>query len=261
MLDLVAGEMIVKRTPGMCSLVLLSGLLLLGSLAVEAQTGVTAESVPCLPDGENTLGWAVAAEAPPDSTMRLYFRRLNSEAEDYYWVQMYSQGGGRHWGVFPRPETHNVDRDDLTEQRDGAQDDPRPVGDSLLAMSDEEFDEWLDSLENEPVEYYMAMVDPFGAEIVKSDILATVVLSRDECNLEFTPMERGEADNLTVGETAAWQRGQLPFHWECAGIVSRIDLEGVKRGDEGCRSCVPCPTTVGDVIQGYESQTVSPSEF
>ncbi|MCP4897972.1 MAG: hypothetical protein GY906_13450 [bacterium] len=243
------------------STITICGALVFGLPWAGAQIPLIAEPVACLPIGDNAVAWAEVSELPPDSSVRLNFHRLNSEAEEFYWVAMYPHGDGRYWGIFPKPESHDVDRDDLEQQREDAKEDTRFNGKSLVAMDDDYFEDWLDELENEPVEYYVSANDALGIELARSEVLASFVFSSRECEVELTKVERGEADNLTVGETAFWQRGQLPFHWMCAGIVSRIDPDAVKRGDEVCRSCVPCPTAVGDIIYGYETRTVSPSRF
>ena len=61
---------------------------------------------------------------------------------------------------------------------------------------------------------------------------------KSRCQAALTPEQAGEAENLTVGETAYWQRDESLFHWLCDGIVSRVDPTNVKRGDGICRACV-----------------------
>jgi hypothetical protein len=50
--------------------------------------------------------------------------------------------------------------------------------------------------------------------------------------------QRGQANNLVVGETAPWEIGRNVFHWECDGIVTRRDYQGILRADEICRACL-----------------------
>ena len=45
--------------------------------------------------------------------MRLNFRRMNIEVEDFYYVEMVPSGGGRYWGVFPQPVESDFDQKDL----------------------------------------------------------------------------------------------------------------------------------------------------
>jgi hypothetical protein len=61
---------------------------------------------------------------------------------------------------------------------------------------------------------------------------------RKNCRVEMTPEQLGEAENLTVGETAYWQKDEALFHWLCEGIVTRVDPTNVLRGDSACRACV-----------------------
>lgn len=92
------------------------------------------------------------------------------------------------------------------------------------------------SAENEAVEYYVAMVDAEERVLAASEILMAPVT--EECEHELTAQQRGEADNLTVGETSPEQAGQDVEGFLCQGIVSRVDANGVVRGDERCRACV-----------------------
>jgi hypothetical protein len=46
----------------------------------------------------------------------------------------------------------------------------------------------------------------------------------------------------------------------CAGVVARVDPEGVKRADGACRQCVPC-FDQGTVLDYTVGGAVSPSEF
>ena len=78
--------------------------------------------------------------------------------------------------------------------------------------------------------------DAEGKQIARSPSKVTEV--RENCRPDLSEQERGEAENLTVGETAHWQRDEQVFHWLCAGIVSRIDPINVLRGDGVCRACV-----------------------
>jgi hypothetical protein len=65
-----------------------------------------------------------------------------------------------------------------------------------------------------------------------------VVPVRNECEAVLTPQQTSFAQNLTVGETGNWQRGEPVFHWLCDGLVTRIDQYGIYRADEVCRACV-----------------------
>lgn len=231
---------------------------------------VTAEPVECLPVGDNGIGWAKVDNNQPDTETRLYFRRLNDSVEDLYWVKMKPAGNGRYWGIFPQAEDVALKRHDVIEQRENLQrenswaewwrakdasDDRNPSRDLdqevirerasqgklekrdwLAGMDDDKFQSWLEQLENEPTEYFVAVHDYKGQRLAKSPTMAAEV--RKNCRVELTPEQQGVADNLVVGETAYWQRDESVFHWLCEGIVSRVDPSNVTRGDSVCRACV-----------------------
>ncbi len=240
-------------------------------LAAQGNIEVSADDLECLPLEDNGVVWATVEDNIPDTTVRLNFRRLNDIVEDLYWVEMHPSGEGRYWGIFPKSEDRLLDRHDIEEQREEVEEeyawaewwrekqitDHRDPNDDLdddlireraslgklvprewlAEMTDEEFQNWLEQLENEPAEYYMSVHE--GAtqrELARSK--TRVVEVRENCRLDLTEAERGEAENLTVGESAQWQRGEQVFHWLCDGIVTRINPIGVKRPDGFCRACV-----------------------
>ncbi|MEL7062016.1 MAG: hypothetical protein AAGN46_18460, partial [Acidobacteriota bacterium] len=179
-------------------------------------------------------------------------------------------GDGRYWGIFPQPENHALDRYELIEERAEIQSeaswarwwrakdasiDRNPTKeldqdlirerasqgsqierDWLGDMDDQTFQDWLETLENEPAEYYTSVNDWQGNEIARSKTRVAEV--RNNCRIELTEAQQGVAENLTVGETAYWQRGENVFHWECDGIVARVDANQIRRADEICRVCV-----------------------
>ena len=240
-------------------------------VGLAAQMTVTVDDLECLPLEDNGVVWAEVEGNVPDTTVRLNFRRLNDIVEDLYWVEMHPAGGGRYWGIFPKSEDRVLDRHDLEEQRKDVEEeyrwaewwrekqisDHRDPNDDLdkdlirerasqgklvprewlAEMDDDTFQNGLEQLENEPAEYYMSVHEGVtGRELARSK--TRVVEVRKNCRLDLTPEERGEAENLTVGETAQWQRGEQVFHWLCDGIVTRIGPIGIKRPDEFCRACV-----------------------
>lgn len=240
------------------------------ALAQGQTTRVEAEQVSCLPIGENGLAWAAVENNIPDASVRLYFRRMHDSVEDLYWVRMHPNGDGRYWGIFPKAEDRALQRYDLEEARDEARqdvswaawwrekdrsDDRNPNSDLdqdlirerasqgkaetrhwLAEMDDDAFQDWLEQLENEPTEYFTAVHDYQGRRLAQSQVKVAEV--RDNCRVDLTEEQLGEANNLTVGETAYWQRDEALFHWLCDGIVSRLDPSNVKRGDGICRACV-----------------------
>jgi hypothetical protein len=241
-------------------------LLAAGAVASAQQPTVIAEQVECLPIADNGVAWATVENGVPNTTTRLYFRRLHDTVEDFYWVQMYPSGDGRYWGVFPKAEDRELDRHELEEAREHreaawwrakeASTDRDPNDDLddeeieeratvgrqesrhwMLKMDDEAFEDFLDQLENEPAEYFVAVFDGEGRKLAVSETLVVEVL--DDCDTELTEVQRGEAENLIVGETSQWQHPEEVFHWLCDGVVTRVGPDGVKRGDQVCRACIP----------------------
>ncbi|MEM7583289.1 MAG: hypothetical protein AAF560_07910 [Acidobacteriota bacterium] len=236
---------------------------------------VAAEDVECLPIGDNGVAWGQVENNVPDTTVRLNFRRMHDAVEDLYYVHMKPGNPGRYWGVFPKAEDRQLNRHELIETREEIQEEYRwaawwkvkeitedrdpndphdkaELDDALLReraslgrqlprdwlakMDEPTFQDWLEQLENEPAEYYVSVHDADGRELARSATKVTEV--RENCRVDLSPQERGVAENLTVGETAHWQRDEEVFHWLCDGIVTRIDPTNVLRGDGICRACV-----------------------
>lgn len=86
------------------STLLLAGLLLAGSTAALGQT-ITAEKAACVPMEDNGLVRAAATGVTPGLSPRLYFRWM--EHEDFYWVALEAEPGGRFWATPPKPERRN----------------------------------------------------------------------------------------------------------------------------------------------------------
>ena len=105
-------------------------------------------------------------------------------------------------------------------------------------LADNDLQNWLESIrdQNEPAEYYVAVIDSYGKVVAKSATHAVPV--RRDCQVRLNAVEVGEARNLTVGETRPWEEGEPVFHWLCEGVVTRIDDAGILRADEICRACV-----------------------
>jgi len=90
---------------------------------------------------------------------------------------------------------------------------------------------------------------------------------RKDCRVDLTPQQEGFAKNLVIGETAAWQKGEEVFHWECTGVTTRKDSLNVLRADDKCRACViawwPVATAGGAVamigILNDDPVEISPS--
>jgi hypothetical protein len=278
------------RVTGAVAVLVVTG----SSLSGAQTTTVTADRVQCVPAGANAVVQATVVDNQPDTRTRLFFRRMNDVVEDLYFVEMYPDGEGRYWAVMPKAEKRKLDRHEIVRRRDEAaanspeaiwwrekqaSDDRNPTKDLdqaeiterasvgkteqrdwMNTLNDQQFEQWLDTLEYEPVEYFAAVFGPTGDLIARSPMMIGEVRSESDCHVELTPEQQGEAQNLVVGETAAWQRGRAVFHWLCDGVVARVNSEGVKRPDETCRTCVPC-INQATVLNYTVGGAVSPSDF
>lgn len=241
------------------------GLVLLSGVAGAQTTTITVGDLPCMPLEGNV---ALTAQLKPDvagASVRLYFRRLSLEVEDFYYVEMRPSADGGYWGVFPDPEDHPADRENLKNEQENAwakwwkakeaSDHRNPNGDLdddvireraslgklekrswMAAREDRAFQEWLQKLENEPAEYFVAAYDARGRQLARTE-MRVVEVRKKNCDVRLTPQQEGYAENLVVGESREWQTGKAPFHWECDGVTTRIDTAGVLRADDACRVC------------------------
>lgn len=247
---------------------LFSCLLVMLSSPLWAEPKIRVEQLPCLQVGDNGVAMSTVEDDVPGSVVRLYFRRLHEEVEDFYWVEARSRGGGEYWAVLPKPADEVLERREIqaleeeirerwarwwrvkeTEADRDPNDDldqdlireraslGRELGrDWMGNLTDPQLEEWLQDLEYEPTEYYASLMDGSGEELARSPLQITPV--RSSCPTNLSAQQAGLGENLTVGETASWQRGEEVFHWLCDGVVSRIGPDGVWRGDEACRACV-----------------------
>ncbi len=235
--------------------------------AQEAEQAESEDATEAEPSRQHALVKATVQPELAGGSVRLFFRRMDVEVEDFYWAPMYAEGDQSYWGVLPDPEDHEP----VVKELDGATNaenawaewwrakdqstDRDPNGDLdtdlikerastvtpgdrdwMEAMDDDELQEFLESLENEPTEYYAALFDAEGNEVARSEMLVGPV--QEACpNPALTPQQVGESYNQTIGETAEWQTGKSVFHWECDHLVSRIDPSGVKMADGICRAC------------------------
>lgn len=248
---------------------------LLSAAALNAQAPtITLGPLPCLPQKGNAVLTATISPEVPGTTARLYFRRLNVEVEDLYYVEMVPAGGGGYWATFPIPTDSKFPKKDLknnsyegrTIERTGnpwaewwrakeGSTARNPNGDLdddtirekatagktekrswMAPLDNSTFQKWLDDQATEPGEYFVALYDGYGRQIARSEMASVPV--RSDCRVNLTPQQQGYAQNLTIGETAPWQKDDEVFHWECTGIVTRKDTLGVLRADEKCRACV-----------------------
>ncbi|MFN7941393.1 MAG: hypothetical protein U0X73_07315 [Thermoanaerobaculia bacterium] len=231
---------------------------------------ITLAPLSCLPDDGNAAMMAhVDPQPAAEVQVRLYFRRMNLEVEDFYYVAMTPIGGGDFWSVFPRPEETKFVRKrldkgansrpnddwaewwkakDASDSRDPNDDLDKNVIKERAALGKREkrgymaaedndaLERWLERQTTEPAEYYVALYDPSGRQLAHSELMAVDVTKN--CSANLTPQQEGFAKNMTVGETATWQKGKPVFHWQCTGIVTRIDPQNVLRADDACRACV-----------------------
>jgi hypothetical protein len=287
-----------------------------------AQPRIAVDDVACLPVGDNGIVTATVSGEPGGSTVRYYFRRLHEEVEDFYYVDMVPQGGGKYWSPLPQAADETLDvmelERELAEERadaerildelgEEAEENPQAAWwvvkerteyrdpnddlnteiieeraqngrlqrrDWMLEMPLDELETWLDELENEPTEVYATVLDANGREIARSTM--EVIEVTEDCDVQLDERQRGRANNLVVGETAPWEIGRRVFHWQCDGIISRLDYRGVLRSDEICRACVVAWLedegtivaatagvigVIGIVIDGEpQAEPVSPSE-
>lgn len=200
--------------------------------ALAAAPEVAVESPPdCLPLEHNRV---LAASVKPEvagSSVRLYFRRLNPVGAFYY-DEMFAEGDGRYWTVFPKPE--NRQQHQLTDEWFEVLQDR----DWLKGRDREWLESWLEEREQEAAEYYVAVYDAAGGLLGRTPTALVEVWPPDRCHEPLTPVQAGWAENLTVGETTDVQARRCLFHWLCDGVVTRIGFEGVLRPDECCRACV-----------------------
>ncbi len=241
---------------------------LASSLNAQAPT-VSVDQAECLPIEENGLVTTSVTHQPGGSEVRVYFRRLHEEVEDFYYVVARPAGPESYWAVLPEAEDEELeprqferDGNDAPEDgwaewwREKVSTDDRDPNDDLdediirerasrgrserrdwmEALDDAALQEWLETLENEPTEYFATIHDMEGNRIARSDMKVAEV--RESCEIELTEQQAGEAENLTVGETAEWEKGERVFHWLCDGVVTRIDPFRVLRSDGRCRACI-----------------------
>lgn len=222
--------------------------------------------LPCVPTDANAAVTARVDPPPPaENPVRLYFRRLNLEVEDFYYVPMTASAAGNFWGVLPHAESVAIGKKELrgaasdawaawwkakegSESRDpngdldaGVIRERASVGrlekrDWMAQRADPEFQAWLQKQKYEPAEWYVAVVDPDGRQLARSEVRLAPVAA--DCRAALTTRQQGAGENLVVGHTAAWQDGQRVFHWLCDGVVTRIDPQGIEHADSSCRACV-----------------------
>jgi hypothetical protein len=89
---------------------------------------------------------------------------------------------------------------------------------------------------NTEIEYYAVLLDAASHEISRSAMIRTKVTS--DCQIKLTPQQMGDAQNLVIGETDDKQKKNRILGFLCDGIVTRVNIQNIKRPDEVCRTCV-----------------------
>ncbi len=180
---------------------------------------ISTEPIGCLPLGDNGVVTAHVGNEPEMARVRIYFRRVSAGHPDFYYVNAHETGSGIHKALLPQP--------------------------SDVAKSGQE-----------PVEIYAVLVDYQARELARS--APKTVPVTESCPGTTHPVI-GESLNLTLGETTPFQGEEPPFHFECAGIVTR-EFSGRLFQDPICRDYfVPFePRTSATAIR---SMTTGSAEF
>ncbi len=277
------------------NLVAASALVAAVPLVTWAQTPrVEVNPVECLPVKHHAVVTANVSGILAGTSVRLYFRRLHEVVEDFYYVEMNPRTTAPWWAVVPSPTDDELEGEKLegaadnpeaqwwvakekSEDRDPnddlnteiieerAQQGMKVRRDWMLSMNIDQLEDWLTHQKYEPAEIYAAVVDAGGNELAHSKMM--VVPVTDDCEVDLNEEQRGQANNLVVGETAPWEAGKNVFHWLCDGIVTRRDIRGVLREDDICRSCVfalaptliaPASAAVAGIIIDRSPEPISP---
>ncbi|HEX4961755.1 MAG TPA: hypothetical protein VF173_13005 [Thermoanaerobaculia bacterium] len=86
-------------------ILLAASLLFAGAVTARAQS-VSLDKTSCVPREQNGIVRAsIPAALNAGQSPRLYFRWR--EHEDFYWVAMEAEPGGRYWAIPPKPEARN----------------------------------------------------------------------------------------------------------------------------------------------------------
>lgn len=211
--------------------------------ALPAETGaqagpqVSVEALECIPAGRHSIVEADVASTVPGNTVRLYFRRLNQEVEDFYWIEMQADEG-RWWAPLPQPEDHDLPRHaldgstdarrelreseyrraawwkakDLSDHRDPNSDldteliaERAQVGrqeprEWMRGMDDADLERWLDGQLNEAVEYYVAVLDSYGRVVPggRSEMRVAPVVGIADCPQVRPDTEREQGAALNM---------------------------------------------------------------
>lgn len=185
-----------------------------------AGTQVKVDALECVPLARHSFIGADVATGGAGDSVRLHFRRLTQEVEDFYWIEM-EPFEGRWWAPLPQPEDHALDRHELdpsadadraqlesdfrwaawwkakelSEHRDPnadldaelieerAQLGRREPREWLRGMDDEALEQWLDRQINEGIEYYVEVVDSYGRVVPggRSEMRVAPVVEPDDC--------------------------------------------------------------------------------
>jgi hypothetical protein len=198
---------------------------------------VSVEALECVPMGRHSIVEADVASTVPGNTVRLYFRRLNQEVEDFYWIEM-EPFEGRWWAPMPQPEDHGFPRHalngssdarrelqeseyrwaawwkakELSDHRDPngdldteliaerAQVGSREPREWMRAIEEQNLEQWLDRQINEGVEYYVAVLDSYGRMVPggRSEMQVAPVVDVQDCPQVRPETEREQGAALNM---------------------------------------------------------------
>lgn len=198
---------------------------------------VSVDALECVPLLRHSYVGADVAASGSGQSVRLHFRRLNQEVEDFYWIEM-EPFEGRWWAPLPQPEDHALDRHELDPSADAAREqlesdhrwaawwkakdlsehrDPNTDLDAeliaeraqigrreprewLRGMDDQALEEWLERQTNEGIEYYVEVVDSYGRVVPggRSEMRVAPVVEEADCPGPRPTTERARGAALNM---------------------------------------------------------------
>ena len=185
----------------------------------------------CLEPNANALVTIRTGVTPPGASVRVYFRRLSAVGSLYY-VEAIARSSDELWAVLPQPSSAEQ------EGLDDAWWDTLATRDWMQIRGRDRswLEEWLGEQTHEAAEMMAAVFDVDGSLIERSE-QHLVEVRGSGCRTELTTVEIGESQNIQLGETSVRQNGHKPYHWQCDGLLNRVNVEGIIEADL-CRGCV-----------------------
>ncbi len=197
----------------------------------------------CLPVGDNGVVTATVTGDEPGSRVLVFFRRVQSERPDHYYVEARPVDEGVYRALLPKASPALGDSSEKSRlifehtQRlraiaaEAPSSSPPPPSVALDPERLERLVERLSTSRFEPAEVYAELRDVRGQ--VGATSAAVILPVEAGCEVGSIPVAGG-AENMVIGETAFWQAEQPPFHWECDGIQTR-EFRGRLFQDPICR--------------------------